>query len=194
MVQSASFTEKRRFIIKLGKALHKFGTPAYRLEAHLQNVATFLGLQANYVITPTALTFVLWESDEQQEYNHMARVKPGELDLGQLARTDELVDELSSGQRTLNEALERLDEIANKPNPYPDFITFLAFGASSGAFAMLMHTTWYDVFWSTLLGFLVYGFVFWAERSRRVAGMLEPLSAIVSGVLAALISQYFPQN
>ena len=83
---------KRRFIIKLGKALHKFGTTAYRLEAHLHNVADFFNLQANFVITPTSMTFVLWE-DEEQQYNHVVRVKPGELDLGSLARTDELVDE-----------------------------------------------------------------------------------------------------
>ena len=192
MTQPADFIEKRRFIIRLGKALHKFGTPAYRLEAHLQDVAGFLGLQGNFMITPTALTFVLSHDDDHQEYNHVVRVTPGEIDLGSLARTDELVDELSSGQRSLSEAIERLDEISNKPNPYGRFLTFIAFGASSGAFAMLMHTSWNDVVWSTLLGFVACIFTFWAERSRRVTEMLEPIAALTTALLASAIALIDP--
>ena len=120
------------------------------------------------------------------------RVKPGDLDLGSLARTDELVDELDSGQRTLEEAIVRLEEIYDKPNPYGKVLSFLAFGASSGAFAMLMHTSWNDVFWATLLGFIVCTFVFWAERSKRVTEMLEPLSALICALLASLITNFDP--
>ncbi len=192
MNQSNEFIEKRRFIIKLGKALHKFGTPAYRLEAHLQNVATFLELQGCFMITPTALTFVLSEGDENQEYNHVVRVTPGELDLGSLARTDELVDELSSGQRTLTESIERLEEIANKPNPYGRFLTLLAFSASSGAFAMLMHSSWNDVIWSAVLGLIVYLFVLWSEYSRRVTDMLEPIAALTVAMLTSAITLIDP--
>lgn len=190
MTSDNNFIEKRRFIIRLGKALHKFGTPAYRMEAHLQNVANFLCVQASFIVTPTSLTFILSEDSENQDYNHIVRVQPGELDLGSLARTDELVDELSSGQRTLSEAIERLDDIANKPNPYGRLLTFLAFGASSGAFAMLMHTSWNDVIWSTLLGLVVCLFVFWSERSKRVTEMLEPIAALASALLASAIAHF----
>lgn len=193
MAQQDNFTDKRNFIIRLGKALHKFGTPAYRLEDHLQTVAKNLGVDASFVITPTSLTFMLMgEKPDFQEYNHIVRVNPGDLDLGALARTDELVDELSSGQRTLTEAIERLDEIVNKPNPYGRLLTFLAFGASSGAFAMLMRTSWNDVIWSTLLGLVVCLFVFWAERSKRVTEMLEPIAALTVALLASAITLIDP--
>ncbi len=192
MNQTSQFIEKRRFIIRLGKALHKFGTPAYRLEVHLSNVASLLQLQGNFIISPTSLTFVISEGDEQQEYTHLARVTPGEIDLGSLARTDELVEELASGQRTLSEAIERLDDIANKPAPYGRELTFFAFGASSGAFAMLMNTSWHDVFWSTLLGLIVCLYVFWSEHSSRVTDMLEPVAAITSALLATAITLIDP--
>jgi len=192
MAQSADFIQKRKFIIRLGKALHKFGSPAYRLEAHLQNVAKDLDIQGSFGITPTSLTFYLSADNEEQEYTYVVRVAPGDIDLGSMARTDELVDELTSGERTLTEAIERLDEIAGKPSPYGQFLTFLAFGASSGAFAMLMHTSWNDVLWSTLLGFVVFGFVVWAERSKRVTDMLEPISAITTALLASTIALFDP--
>ncbi|MCL1143563.1 threonine/serine exporter family protein [Shewanella gaetbuli] len=190
-MDSQDFIEKRKFIIKLGKALHKFGTPAYRLESHLQTVSHTLGIEGYFLVSPTSMTFVL-QHDTEQEYNHVARVKPGDLDLGSLARTFDLVEELSSGQRTLQEALERLEEIANKPNPYGHKLTLLAFGSSAGAFAMLMGTGWHDVFWSAMLGFIVYGLVFWAERSKRVAEMLEPLAAVVCAIIVCGIAQFDP--
>jgi len=192
MTDHNNFIEKRRFIIRLGKALHKFGTPAYRMEAHLKNVASILEINASFLVTPTSLTFMLSEKPEEQDYNHIVRVTPGELDLGSLARTDELVDELSSGQRSLSEAIERLEEIANKPNPYGRILTFLAFGGSSGAFAMLMQTSWNDVLWSSLLGCVVCIFVFWSERSKRVTEMLEPISALTTAILASAITLIDP--
>lgn len=192
MNYSAEFIEKRRFLIQLGKALHTFGTPAYRLEAHLANVAGLLQIKCSCIASPTSLMFVLSSEGENQEYTHVARVSPGDIDLGSLARTDQLVDELDSGQRTLSEAIERLEDIVTKPDPHSKFLTFVAFGASSGAFAMLMHTSWNDVLWSTLLGFVVCLFVFWSERSKRVTNMLEPLSAIVSALCAMAITTFDP--
>ena len=191
MPKEASFKQKRRFIIRLGKALHKFGTNSFRSEAHLQHVSDFLELKAWFIITPTSLTFVFLDDDDQ-EHNFLVRVKPSELDLGSLARTDQLVDELISGQRSLDESLERLEEIAEKPNPYSRFTSFIAFGASSGAFVMLMHTSWNDVLWSTLLGLVVALLIFWSERSNRVSEMLEPLSAVVCALTASAIASVDP--
>ncbi len=190
-LDSEEFIEKRKFIIKLGKYLHKFGTPAYRLESHLQTISKLLGIEGYFLISPTSMTFVL-QHDADQEYNHVARVKPGDLDLGSLARTDELVGELVSGQRTLQEATERLEEIANKPSPYGTLLTLLAFGCSAGAFAMLMGTSWHDVFWSATLGVMVYGLVYRAEHSTRIAEALEPLAAILCAIVACGIAYFDP--
>lgn len=186
MIQSEEFKQKKRFIINLGKALHKFGTNSFRSEAHLQLVAEFLGLKSSFIIAPTALTFVLID-ELGNEHNYLVRVKPGDLDLGSLARTDELVEELISGSRDLSEASERLEEIINKPIAYGKFLSFLSLGASSGAFSMLMHTSWNDVLWSTLLGLISGIFLFWSMRSKRVTDMLEPVVALVSAILASAI-------
>jgi len=185
------FLTKRKFIIKLGKALHKFGTPAYRLESHLQSVASTLGLEGYFLITPTTMTFVL-QREQDQEYNHIARVKPGELDLGSLARCDELVEELTSGKRDLADAMARLQDIESRPNPYGPLLSCLSFSAAAAAFAMLMQTSWNDVAWSALFGLVVYGFVYRAERSLRMAAMLEPFAAIICGIGACLVATYDP--
>jgi uncharacterized membrane protein YjjP (DUF1212 family) len=192
MPQIDNFHQKRLFIIRLGKALHKLGSTAYRLEDNLLSIAKFLDIRASFIITPTALTFILSDDDDIQQYNHLVRVKPGDIDLGSLARIDELVDELINGERSLDEALERLDEVKEKPAPYGTLLSFFAFGASSGAFAMLMHTSWHDVFWAAILGWVIFGFVLWADRSRRMTELLEPLCALVASLSASLISIFDP--
>ena len=192
MYQTEDFYQKRLFIIKLGKALHKLGSTAYRLEDNLLSIAKFLEIRASFIITPTALTFILSDDEDDQQYNHLVRVTPGDIDLGSLARIDELVDELVDGERTLKEAIDRLAEVKNKPAPYGTFLSFIAFGASSGAFSMLMHTSWNDVFWSTMLGWLIFTFVLWAEKSQRMTELLEPISAIAAALLASAISLVDP--
>ncbi|GGO65421.1 threonine/serine ThrE exporter family protein [Bowmanella pacifica] len=189
-MHKADFIQIRRFIVKLGKMLHKYGTPAFRQEAHLTEVATYLGVHASFIATPTSLTFVIWSDKHEDEYTHAARVQPGELDLGSLSRTDELVTQLLEGKLTLTEADQRLDEIDALPNPYNLLATGGAFCLSSGAFAMLLGSGWHDVLWSSLVGLVVYGWVLWAGQSRRVTHMLEPMVAMTAGLLACAISSY----
>ena len=187
---TADFNHKRKFIVKLGKMLHKYGTPAYRLEAHLAELTTHLGLKGSFIISPTSMTFVLWTEGHEQEYTHASRVNPGDLDLGALSRTDELVDQVLQGNVSINEADALLDAIDMLPSSYGKLATAVAMMASGGAFAMLMATSWNDVLWSSLLSLLVYLFMLWAAYSPRIANMLEPLVALAAGVCACAISAY----
>jgi uncharacterized membrane protein YjjP (DUF1212 family) len=189
-LNNATFTEKRRFIVKLGKMLHKYGTPAYRLEAHLMEIATHLGLKSSFVMSPTSVTFVIWTEGHEEEYTHVARVDPGDHDLGSLADTDDVATRVLSGELSIQEAEQCLEAILHAKPPYNKLMTGLAFATSSGAFAMLMGTSWNDVWWSALISLVVYIFVLWASISKRVTHMLEPLVAIVSAVAACAVSVY----
>jgi uncharacterized membrane protein YjjP (DUF1212 family) len=50
------FIQIRRFILKLGKMLHKYVSPSFRLEAYLTEIATHFGLHASFNSTPTTLS------------------------------------------------------------------------------------------------------------------------------------------
>ncbi|MBD1583017.1 threonine/serine ThrE exporter family protein [Pseudoalteromonas sp. S16_S37] len=189
-MNTATFTQKRKFIVKLGKMLHKYGTPAYRLEAHLMEVATHLGLKSSFVMSPTSVTFVIWTEGHEEEYTHVARVEPGDHDLGSLADTDDVVNKMLSGQLTVEQADADLEAISKQKAPYNKLMTGFAFSVSGAAFAMLMGTSWNDVLWSGVLSILVYMFVLWSTRSKRVTHMLEPLVAIMAAIGACAVSSY----
>ncbi|MFP5303494.1 threonine/serine exporter family protein, partial [Cobetia sp. SIMBA_158] len=89
-------------------------------------------------------------------------------DLGSLADTDDLVNKMLNEELSLHEVDQQLDIIFDAPNPYNKLTTGIAFATSGGAFAMLMGTSWTDVIWSALLTLVVYMFVLWSMRSKRV--------------------------
>lgn len=184
------FIRIRRFILKLGKMLHKYGSPSFRLEAYLTEVATHFGLHASFNSTPTYLTIVLWSDHHEDEYNHSARMQPGDLDMNALSLTDELASEVLSGAISLADADQRLDEIDAMPSPYGKSLTGVAFGMSTSAFAMLMGAGWSEILYSGLLGLTVYLWTLWAQRSKRVNLMLEPVASFTVGLVACAINHY----
>lgn len=189
-MDNVEFIQIRRFILKLGKMLHKYGSPSFRLEAYLNEIATHLGVHASFNSTPTYLTMVLWSDGHVDEYNHSARMQPGELDMNSLSLTDELAHELLSGDITLAEADIRLDKIDLTPSPYGKAITGLAFAMATSAFAMLMGAGWSEILYSGLLGGMVYFWTLWALSSKRVSLMLEPVASFSVGFMACAINHY----
>tara|TARA_R110000868_G_scaffold411652_2_gene706830 strand:- start:77852 stop:79075 length:1224 start_codon:yes stop_codon:yes gene_type:complete len=191
-VHNATYKEKRRFIIKLGKNLHKYGTPTDRLETHLDNTAKLLNINAGFMVAPTSITFLFQHPDEHHDDNHIVRVKPGELDLGALSRTDAVVDKLENGSLSLAEADQQLDEIAQKPSRYSPLVTLLAFAGGSAAFALLSHGSWHDIYSSALIGTVVFALVTLAQSYERVAYMLEPLAAVTAAFLICCLNRIDP--
>lgn len=185
------FTQIRKFLLKLGKMLHKYETPSFRLEAFLSEIAEYLGVHASFISTPTSLSVTLWSDRHEDEYNHHARMQPGELDLNALSRTDELAQKLLRGEMSLAEADTALDEIDAMGSPYNNAITGVAFSLSTSAFAMLMGASWREALFSGVLGLLVYIWTLWADRSKRVSLMLEPIASFSVGFCACAIGYYF---
>lgn len=188
------FKEKRRFIVKLGLNLHKYGTPAYSLEAHLNDVATTLNLKGSFVITPTAITFVLWTHNHSEEYIFTARVDPGTPNLGSLAQAHEVVEQISTNEITIKEANSALETLENKKRIYSNPLTAVAFALSGGAFAMLVRSTALDVILASFLGLIVFFIVASAQHSKRIDKMMEPLSTFITAILAVFISKTFDLN
>ena len=192
-MKNLSFEQRQRFIVKLGKALHKFGTPAYRLEKHLVNTADLLGQQAQFLITPTSLTFVMFAEDGSQESSHIERVKPGEINLAALASADQLVHDLVDAKISLGEAEKSLDVIVKGNCCYSPFTVFVAFVLTSVSFAILMLSDLSNILAAALLGVVVYALSNLAGKSRRVAHMLEPLAALIAGFLATILNSFYPE-
>ena len=172
-------TQVRRFVIKLGKTMHEYGTPTHRLERILVKTTELLGLKGSFVVSPTSMSFVFWQAGSEEEYTHIARVEPSGLDLNRLAYTHQLAEEVLSGKVTLAQGLERLNKIEKLPNPYRRWLEFIAWGSLSASFAVVCGGNLLDMLVAACWGWVVFGFDFIARRKKRMEEMLEPLSAVV---------------
>lgn len=190
-MNEADFKLRRKFIVMLGKALHQFGSTAYRLEAHLKKLTKALGLSGNVLVTPTTLTFIFHLPDDQESIN-VVRVHPGEIDLGDLSRVDELCEQVTVGDLSLSEGRARIEEILNNPKPYNTPMIYLGYGLAGGGFAILLHTNVSNIIASTLFSLLVYTLVLLGGKFPRIKEMVEPLSSFIVAFLSIGLCSIFP--
>ncbi|MGI5865186.1 MAG: threonine/serine exporter family protein, partial [Myxococcales bacterium] len=93
-----------RFVLQLGKALHRYGTPAHRLEEVMVAVSGQLGLTARFFTSPTAIFASFGEVDALCAT--LIRADPGELDLERLSRLDALTIDVLDRRKTLEQGAE----------------------------------------------------------------------------------------
>lgn len=184
-MQTTELKQLRRFIIELGTSLHAYGTPAHRLENLLEEITVALGIEGIFLVTPTAMHFLFREKNSDEEYTHIERVQPNLLDLNRLARTHELVDAVLAKQLDLTQARAQLEQIKIMSEPYPRWLTLLAWGVLSASFALVCGAQWQEVLGACLAGCFAYLLAFLAERSKRLEEMLEPLTALLIAFLVS---------
>lgn len=86
-------TLEQDFLVESATMLHKYGTPAYRLERVMKRVATSLGVDAEFLYTPTSL---LVSFRHGLHRTRLRRIEPGGSELGKLIEFDTVLDELET--------------------------------------------------------------------------------------------------
>ena len=76
--------DRTSFVLRMARALHRYGHPAHRLEESLVATSERLGLEAQFFSTPTSVFASFGQIDRQ--HTHLLRLDPGGTDLGRLAK------------------------------------------------------------------------------------------------------------
>ena len=82
--------DKYKFIILLGKALHIYGVPSYKIQNYLTEIALQKGIKGNFMDSPTWINYVFYSDDDEETYNYVECVPPGEINLGALSEAEEI--------------------------------------------------------------------------------------------------------
>ena len=183
---------KYKFIVQLGKALHHYGVPSYKSEMFLTEVAAKKGIKASFMDLPTWINYVFYEDDEQT-YNHVQSVKPGELNLGALAKTVGVANNLINDIISFEEAKEDLDEIDSTPTKYGPILQLIGFVVSAGAFSIILDTGWVSAAVAAFVGAIIFHITLLAKRYPYVRSTLEALVSFVSTIVIGLLSLWIDQ-
>ncbi len=174
------------FLRDWGVALHTYGVPAHRLEASLSELAARLGVEAQFLSTPTSLMCAFGAAGEQRVT--LERLTPGSSDLGRLSALDALGQAVLAGERSVGEGRARLVELLAAPPPFGRLWATLAYSGSSAAAAYFLGGAPVSIAAATLAGLLV-GVVAALARSPEAGRVVVPLGGLLAALVAALAAR-----
>lgn len=176
------------FVLALARALHRYGTPAHRLEEALVAIGRRLGVEAQFFSTPT--TIIATFGDPAELRTAMLRVEAGELDMGKLAQLDDLADAVARRDLDPAEGMIRIDAIMRAPPTWGKAITTLAHGVTTAAVVVFFHGGWVDVAVAGVLGLLLGALSLVMQRSSTQARVFELVGAFVASLGAGLAAAW----
>ncbi len=172
------------FVEKLGSALHRYGTPAHRLEEALSLVSRRFGLAGQFFSTPTAI----FATFGRRERTRLMRVEPGDVNLEKLSQVDHDLDLLIDGSLDVEEASRRLDAVESAPQRYGPALTMIAFAAASGSASSFFGGGLPEVAASSGIGLLIGLFAILVPKMPSVGRLFELFASLTASLVAAAIA------
>lgn len=184
MSDERNLDENRRFLVKLGRALTRLGTPAHRLESSLELVAEALGLEAQLFSAPTMLMVSVGPAGAQ--HTLMFRVEPGEIDLGKLVQVDEVAQGVGQGRMSTAEGEAALDAIDVAPARYGPKLVLPAWAVVSAAVARFLGGRWEDALVAGAIGITIGALSIALGRKPAGARVFDLMASFFAAIAAGV--------
>jgi uncharacterized membrane protein YjjP (DUF1212 family) len=178
------------FLVKIGTALQRYGTPAHQLEEALELIARRLGLDGHFFATPTAL-FVSFHGQDRP-ITSLGRLEAGDVDLEKMTLLDDLADRVIAGEISPAEGAEQVDHIVAAPARYGPALTAVCFGVASATTARFAGGGWREVVVASSIGVAVGLYAVVAGRRVAVARVFEPAAGAFATVAAVAAAHLMP--
>jgi uncharacterized membrane protein YjjP (DUF1212 family) len=174
------------FVLALGRALHRYGTPADRMEEALKVCCERLGLQAEVFTAPTALIMSFGAPTELK--TRMMRLEGSELDLGKLEQVDAVADQVIEKSLSPRDGIDRLQTIFLAPPRFGHGVSTLMHGVAAGALAVFFGGSLEDVAVAGAIGLSLGLLAQYARRSTDQARVFELVGAAFAAFVAGVVS------
>lgn len=178
-----------QFIVRLARALHNAGTPSHQIEDALALVAVRLGVQAQFMATPTSI--LISSGPWLSERIHLLRVEPGEQHLGRLADVHQVARAVLRGELAPGAGAEQLEAIERAPQLYGNAITVVAMGLSSAAAARFLGGGPSELITAAFIGVMLGLLGALSVRRPAIGRLFEPLAAFTASIMAGIAATLF---
>jgi len=176
-----------RFLLRFARVGHEAGYATAELEERVLALAASLGLDPVQVsVTPTLVEVSLGVLTRQRTYT--LRVRPAQLDLGMIARLDELVQDVLDTTVDADAGLALLDKIRAKPLTRPWPVVVGAYALAGATLTPVIGGGWRDVLAAAVVGLIVGGISLPLRKTPRTEPIVAPLAAIVASFGAAALA------
>jgi uncharacterized membrane protein YjjP (DUF1212 family) len=175
------------FLVRAATLLNAYGTPSHRLERVLVHLAGVLGVHASFYSTPTSVMASFGKGAAERV--HLARVEPGEVNLGKLVEFDEVLEDVEHGRLDCARGLQRLETLAAAPPRHGRLQVASAFAVASAGAALLFGGGPAEILGSALLGGIVFLLAVLLSSRPGSDGTVEPIAAFFAALVASLVAR-----
>ncbi len=177
------------FVVAMARALHRYGTPAHRLEETMGLLCRRLEVAAAFFATPTAI-FSFFDTPAGRE-TILVRTPEGETDLGKLTQLDRVIRDVGTHRTTPSEGEAHVAAILAAPPRPGRLAAVVSAGVASATAAVFLGGSARE-FAATGVAGLVLGFLsLFARRFRRAAQLYEMLGAFVVAFIAVMAAAWW---
>lgn len=185
------------FIIQLGEALHHAGAPVYRIDESMVAVAQSMGLQAQFLSTPTSITAAFGPYAKQRSY--LVRVSPEDVHLAKLALLDEVTRDVIHKRITPSEGTQAIERVMSAPPPSGWRLVLPGYAVASAAFAFMVGGSWHDLWISGVVGLIIGVLAYVTSPTTQPASqglqqIFELLAAIAASFVAHVLTPFAPSS
>ena len=180
-----------KFLVDSAVMLHRYGTPSHRLERVMTKVAASVGIQGQFLYTPTALVISL--ANDSVSSTVVRRVDSVVVDVDKLIRFDDLLGKVELKEISIDDATIEMQRIDKAPSLYPQSVYILACAAACACVAVLFRGSSAEIIASGGIGLVIAFVELLHQRWRLETGLLEPVSGMIAAILALCTAHYLVQ-
>ncbi|KAJ4400684.1 hypothetical protein N0V91_008522 [Didymella pomorum] len=183
-IHVANILKRQQYIIRMCRALMLFGAPTHRLEEYLATTAKVLEINSQFLYIPGCMLISFDDAMTHTAEVKIVRTAQG-VNLGKLKDTHEIYKEVLHDVISLDEALQRLDEVINAKDRHNVWLCVFMYGAASAAVSCFFSARPLDIpvifALGCLLGFLQ---LIVAPLSKTYSTVFEISATILMSALA----------
>ena len=187
---AGALTDAETFLVELARDLHRFGTPAHRLEEQVTRCGARLGVATTMFSLPTFLALSFGPIDRQRTVN--LRVDPGSVDLGRLHAMESIQRRVLQREISPSVGAAALRDLGNAPAAYGEWIVWLAYGISGMAATRFFGGDLRDSVAGAVVGLCVGGITLLLNARRDRRALSEFLAGMVATIGAWALAHAMP--
>ncbi|RKP27787.1 hypothetical protein SYNPS1DRAFT_12161 [Syncephalis pseudoplumigaleata] len=181
---------KQDYLMMLCEAMLRFGAPSHRLDHKMERAASKLGLDAAFFTQPGVVQIRFGDPVTRTSETHILRCSNG-YNMAKLADSVHLSRAVEQGKMSLDEAVDRLDDLLHMPDQWPWWAELIAyFIASFAGVPLAFSGNWIDASVAGVLGLVVGLMTLLARRLRAYSDLFEVSASVVVSFIAAALHNY----
>lgn len=173
--------------VRLGLALHRFGTPSHQLEHDLGRLARRFAVPGQFMATPTLLIASFGCSGPPRVY--VERGEQASINVDKLSELHATTEAIVAGELSLADGLIAIDRVLQAPSAWPAAAAAAAYGVTSAAVARLLDGGRLEMALAGMMGLTIGTLAQLARGRRTLEHLLDIAAAVACALLAALAAR-----